>query len=127
MGGVQGGHERPTVCPPIRGVHSVAHFPPHTHTTHTHTLDPFGGHSEAQRQIARAKRKRRTQLIGIGKCGCAKTFATSGQPGLLLRRDSVRSVCHQGDTQMVVIIDYVFDVLVAGQPVGHCDVENMLL
>ena len=27
---------------------------------------------------------------------------------------------------MVVIIDYVFDVLVAWQPVGHCDVDNML-
>ena len=56
-----------------------------THTTHTHThTRSICGHTEAQRQIARAKRKRR-------------------------------------------LTDYVFDVLVAGHPVGHCDVENMLL
>ena len=79
------------------------------------------------------------RLQGNQGCGKLHRLFTGSKHGLVVcrraRADGIKTAMPTKKVaffcgvhpQIVVIIDYVFDVLVAGQPVGHCDVENMLL
>ena len=143
------------MCPPIRVVHSVAHFPPHTHIhTHTHTrsiwwaprssMSNCKGKKKAQNATYRDRQvwvckdhfcdfratRAAASCIGSSRAAsmgswCVGALELTAEKQPCPRK---RSLFFCGvHPQIVVIIDYVFDVLVAGQPVGHCDVENMLL